>query len=280
MDLTAWQIDKLIRGLHAYRLIRAANGKLLPWKTVHRDLLMSHKTAHKFPEYGRAPEFKEEALRRFALGQSTLQAEKLEDVRLFLMEKGVVKQEELSEEAGFMTEGLALHTHFASDRERSAQRFSALSSSYRATRSSEGRVEDFELRFLPEPVDTLVRAEERLRVTAPGSTPTKYEGKDQNIAGVIIRKGCALITSEYPTLHVFLRGGSRQDLIHYVRVGTDGMQKLDALLLVRSGTATPEVLGHAEGDDMLARYNIVRFSPTSGRTVLPPKKTRGRGQRA
>lgn len=280
MELTAWHIDKLIRGLHAYRLMKAANGKLLPWKTVHRDVLLSHKTAHKFPEYGRAPEFKEEALRRFALGQSTLQAEKLEDVRLFLIDKGVLKQDELSEEVGVMTDGLILHTHLASDPERAAQRFSQLSTSYRAARNNGGRVEDFELLFLPQPVDTLVHAEERFRVIESGSAPTRYEGKDKNVAGVIVRKGCALITSEYPTLHVFLRGGSQQDLIHYVRVGTDGMQKLDALLLVRSGTATPEVLGQAEGDDMLARYNIVRFSPTSARTVLQPKKTRGRGRRA
>ena len=279
MKFTAWQIDKLIRGLHSYRVMKAVNGRLPPWKSVLDHLLLSPGTAHKYPKDGREPEFKEEALRRFAAGSSTLEAVKMADVARFLIAERVLTQGEMSEDGGFMTEGLMLYTHFAADPERAALRFSSLSTTYRATRNNGGRVEDFELLFLPKPVDTLVHAEERFRVIAAGSAPTRYEGKDQNVAGVIVRKGCALITSEYPTLHVFLRGGSQQDLIHYVRVGTDGMQKLDALLLVRSGTATPEVLGHAEGDDMLARYNIVRFSPTSACTVLQLKKTRGRGRR-
>jgi len=280
MKFTAWQIDKLIRGLHSYRVMKAVNGRLPPWKSVLDHLLLSHETAHQYPADGSEPEFREEALRRFAAGTSTLEAAKMADVASFLMAERVLTQGEMSEDAGFMTEGLILHTHFAADPERAALRFSSLSTTYRATRNGEGRVEDFELQFAPQPVETLVHAEERLRVTASGNTPTAYERKDRNIAGVSVRKGYALITSEYPTLHVFLRGGSQRDLIHYVRVGTDGMQKLGALLLVRSGTATPEVLGQAEGDDMLARYNIVRFSPTSARTVLQPKKSRGRGQRA
>lgn len=279
MKFTAWQIDKLIRGLHSYRVMKAANGRLLPWKSVIDHLLMSPATVSSYPADGGDPDFKEEALRRFAAGSSTLEAAKMADVARFLIAEHVLTQDEMSENAGFMTEGLILHTHFAADPERAALRLSSLSTTYRATRNSEGRVEDFELQFAPQPVETFMHAEERLKVSASGSTPTRYEGKDRNIAGVIVRKGCALVTSEYPTLHVFLRGGSQRDLIHYVRVGTDGMQKLDALLLVRSGTATPEVPGHAEGDDMLARYNIVRFTPTSARAVLPPKKTRGRGQR-
>lgn len=276
MKFTAWQIDKLMRGLHAYRVMKAVNGRLLPWKSVLDHLLLSPETAHQYPADGSEPEFKEEPLRRFAVGTSTLEAAKMADVASFLMAERVLTKGELSEDAGFMTEGLILHTHFAADPERAAQRFSSLSTTYRATRNGEGRVEDFELQFAPQPGETLVHAEERLRVTASGSKPTAYEGKDRNIAGVSVRKGYALVTSEYPTLHVFLRGGSQQDLIHYVRVGTDGMQKLDALLLVRSGTATPEVLGPAEGDDMLARYNIVRFSPVTSRKVLASKIKRTR----
>lgn len=279
MKFTAWQIDKLIRGLHAYRVMKAVNGRPPPWKSVLDQLLLSPETVNQYPKDGSEPEFKEEALRRLSVGKSIPDPVKLEDVRRFLVAERVLAAHELNEEAGFMTEGLVLHTQFASDKERSAQRFSELSTSYRATRSSEDRVEDFELRFLSQPVETLVHAEERLRVTASGRASTSYEGKDQNIAGVIVRKGCALITSEYPTLHVFLRGGSQQDLVHYVRVGTDGMQQLDSLLLVRSGTPTPEVLGRVEGDDMLARYNIVRFSPASARTVMQPKTKTGRGRR-
>jgi hypothetical protein len=272
MKFTTWQIDKLIRGLHAYRVMKAANNRLLPWKTVLDHLLLSPETEYQYPEDGSEPEFKEEALRRFAAGTSTLEAAKLADVASFLIAKRVLTQGELSEDAGFMTEGLILHARFAADPVSALLRFSNLTTTYRATRNNGGRVEDFELRFTPHSKMTLMHAEERLRVTASGSTPTTYETKDRNIDGVVVRKGCALITSEYPTLHVFLRSGSQHDLIHYVCVGTDAIQGQSSLLLVRSGAVTPEEPEGVEGDDVLARYNIVRFSPAAARTVLPPRK--------
>ena len=65
MKFTAWQIDKLIRGLHGYRVIRSVNGRPPPWKSVLDHLLLSPETAHQYLEDGSEPEFKEEALRRF-----------------------------------------------------------------------------------------------------------------------------------------------------------------------------------------------------------------------
>jgi hypothetical protein len=273
MNFTLWQIDKLRRGLHAYRVLKAANGHLRPWKAVIDDLLLSPATQSVYPKDGQKPEFREEALRRFAEGGNLLLPDKLADVGRFLVAARVVTPEELEEGADVATDNLLLHRFFAHGAaEQVSSRLAQLSTDYRATQRADGRTHEFVLRLAPQPLDGFVLAEERVRVAAAEAAVSRYDKKDGNVQGASVRKGCALITSQYPTLHIFVRGSSTDDFIHYVRVGTDGMQKLDQLLLVRSGVAAPEIEGHVEGDDLLARYNIVRFKPTTSRPVLPPEK--------
>lgn len=294
MKFTAWQIDKLVRGLHAYRVLKAANGRLLPWKAVHRDLLMAEKTAHSFPEDGGLPEFKEEALRRFAKGESTLQPDKLEDVWLFLIEAGVVGRNELEADAGVNEEALAVHAYLASTSKRGAERLARLVGGFRTLNAGTYETERVELSFIPQPTDNLVGVEERVR--AESATPTRYERKDGGTTSASIRRGFAFTSSPEGTLHIFLRGGSRDDHVHYVSVpdpiGVTSPHDLPYLLRSRSPerlpamnsaaakavfaarglrlspiTSTDEEVGH-----VLEACNILRFMPIDQRrrAVTPP----------
>lgn len=275
MNYTIWQIDKLRRGLHAYRLLMAVNGKLRPWKLAIDDIISSPATSREYSTRLRGKsDFKEEALRRFAEGENLLEATKLDDVARFLVAARVVSAEELADGSDVVSDNLLLQRFFASGTEQVSSRLAQLSTDYQGEQRAGDRSQELWLRLAPQPLSGFVLVEERARTTARDGAASRYDRKDDNIVGSTVRKGCALITSRYPTLHIFMRGSGTDDFIHYVRVGTDGMQKLDQLLLVRSGAATPEIAGHVEGDDLLARYNIVRFKPTTSRPVLPSDKPR------
>jgi len=68
-----------------------------PWKAVLDDLLLSEATAHHYPEDGSFPDFKEEALRRFAAGSSVPSQDKLEDIYSFLVDLKFLSENEMKE---------------------------------------------------------------------------------------------------------------------------------------------------------------------------------------
>ena len=288
MKFTAWQIDKLIRGLHSYRVMKAVNGRLPPWKSVLDYLLLSPETSYQYPKDGSEPEFKEEALRRFAAGTSTLEAAKMADVASFLIAERVLTQGELSDEGGVMTEGLLLHAHLATKSPAGAERLSQLVASYRCSNTGTYETEHLELRFMAQPTENLVGVEEGVTVKAARGTPGK---KDGTKAAGFARKGYGFTSSPHGTFHVFLRGGSPDDHVHYVSV-TDprGPSALSSLpLLLRSGplpripqtTSDPiKALLSARGlnvasmtvtDDqarqVLEASNILSFTPTEERRI-------------
>lgn len=288
MKFTAWQIDKLIRGLHSYRVMKAVNARLAPWKSVLDHLLLSPETAHQYPADGSEPEFKEEALRRFAAGISTLEAAKMADVASFLIAERILTPGELSEDAGFMAEGLILHTYLATKSPAGAERLSQLVASYSCANAGTYETEHLELRFVAQPTENLVGVEECVTVKAARGTPGK---KDVAKAAGFARKGYAFTSSPHGTFHVFLRGGSPDDYVHYVSV-TDprGPSALSSLpLLLRSGplprishtTSDPiKALLSARGlnvasmtvtDDqarqVLEASNILSFTPTDERRI-------------
>jgi hypothetical protein len=93
---TDGQVDRLRARLCAYRAQKGENGRMRPWKAVINDILMSEATQHEYPKDGELPEFKEEALRRFAAGTSVPSQDKLEDIYAFLVDKSFLFEEELT----------------------------------------------------------------------------------------------------------------------------------------------------------------------------------------
>ena len=284
MKFTAWQIDKLIRGLDSYRVMKAANARLLPWKSVLDHLLMSKATASAYPADGGEPDFKEEALRRFAGGRSTLQVDKLEDVRRFLVEAKVLDETSLLEDANGLKEALIVHSFLADESEAGGHFLAGLAKGYRSTRTGTFETEQVELRFVAQPSANLVSVEERL-IAAPTAVP-QWMTKDLKNIESSTRKGYGFTSSTHGTFHVFVRGSSRGDLIHYVTVTSAGGSVIPngaAPLLVRSGPPLyvaegdpfALVLDHVEqtsgetglsrmdtdSDKALDSYNILRFAP-------------------
>ena len=273
MSFSAWQIDKLIRGLHAYRVMKAKDGRLAPWRIVHRDLLLSDKTASDFPEGGGSPSFKEEALRRFANGESTLQPDKLEDVWFFLIDKGVLGRNELEESGGeaLLAEAGQVHARLAAETDEAKEKLRSLAPRYSATRKLSDGAEEIALSFVPQPGGGMLAVTEQMSVVRADGRCSAHERKDGGLAGRYALKGYAFITPGFPTLQVFLRGPAKDDFIHYVRVGNLDAWQLPTLVLVRTGDAP--VVSHTgtEQEQLLARYNILRFSPTEQAVYGNPK---------
>ncbi|KRT56572.1 hypothetical protein [endosymbiont of Ridgeia piscesae] len=130
MKFYDWQIDKIRSRLVAYRYKKGQNGRPRPWKGVLYDILMCPDTSHVFPEDGSLPEFKEEALRRFAAGTSVLTPDKLEDLRVFLVKEHFLKEKELDEAPYDVEEALALHGYLASNSDEARKLLTKLPGSY------------------------------------------------------------------------------------------------------------------------------------------------------
>lgn len=275
MSFSAWQIDKLIRGLHAYRVMKAKDGRLAPWKLVHQDLLFSEKTATEFPKGGAPPSFKEEALRRFANGESTLQPDKLEDVWLFLIDKGVLGRNELEESGGeaLLAEAGQVHARLAAQTDEAKEKLRLLAPRYRATRRMSDGTEEIALSFVSQPGGGMLAVTEQMSVARADGRCSIHERKDGGLAGRYALKGYAFITPGFPTLQVFLRGPAKDDFIHYVRVGNQDAWQLPTLTLVRTGDAPVVTHTGTEQEQIFSRYNILRFSPTEQAGYGNPKIT-------
>ena len=255
MDFNHWQLDRLRRGLNAYRLTKKTGRAPLSWRTVLDHILSSEKTLHDPPltEEDEGP-FKQEALRRFANGQETLQQDKLEDVWLFLIEKGMLGRDELEQTDDFK-EALALHVVLASSSPQGKNVMSSLMTAYSVVNIGSHETEHIELRFHPQTTENLVAVEERVRTV---STHRSFPSKDGGRLAAITRRGYAFTSSKNGTLHIFLRGGSPDDHIHYVSVTAPRVAGSEPLLqpLLRSGP--PQRMFYSPGDpiaELLSRGN-------------------------
>jgi hypothetical protein len=272
MNFTPWQIDKLRRGLHAYRLVKAANGRLPSWRVVHRNLLLAEKTAHSFPDGG-DPHFKEEALRRFAVGESALQPDKLEDVWLFLIEKGVIGRDEIeaADGSGLVNDALRAHDLMASAASSAKERIARLEPVYAASRTDMYRkTEKVELRIVDRLSDTLISVEETTHVLDESR-------RNAAVAGTYVRRGYGFAMSEHPTLHVFLQGASPEDRPHYTEVTALRASEDECLLhLLRTGLVVfPPVASTSNATLALASaMGVLRFEAAKQLVVARKRKTR------
>lgn len=336
MKFTAWQIDMLRRGLQSYRVKEAANGRLPPWKTVHLYILLSDATVSVFPEDGSEPDFKEEALRRFANGGSVLGLDKLEDVRRFLMHEGVLSEEELAEGSGDAAELSALHRYLANDSDSSRRVLERLALDYKAGDEPGHVAEQINLSFMLDPSGTFVRVEERYRRNLQNRDPfgtlagkqkavlSNPEGPDPYLgesalafdpAGLVaeegkravwnpqehdpypgdpvafdpsgmlagdddlenhdplhndrqaetvvfdsIRRGYGFVSTPLDILHVFLRGNSATDRIHYIQVAGAGDWTQVVLMRVGAYRAGRNV-ARARRELTVQDCGIYRFLP-------------------
>ena len=262
MQFNDWQIDKLRRGLHAYRALKAKNNRLPAWKDVLDAILLSPVTAHEYAYSGDEPEFKEEALRRFAAGSSVLQSDKLSDVRRFLVGAGVFTNEEFAEDHDKIGEAAAIHARLANVSQSSVACLRSLEQVYRA--ESRHDPEKIELRFFLDVSGTLLRVEEQCRSVWPdGGFYAELVRKDNYVVSSFIRKGYGFSMTPHNALNIFVRGEDKTDTIHYVRVGprTNRESDDDGLYFVRCGGSSSFFFADDPVDSVLRDFGIVRFVP-------------------
>ena len=113
MAYTEEQIGYLRDALARYRDMEGRNLRPLPWKSVLDRILMADATRHEYPEDGSLPEFKEEALRRFASGTSVLSEDKLDDLRTFFTAEGYLQTRDMEAAGWSLPAALALSALFA-----------------------------------------------------------------------------------------------------------------------------------------------------------------------
>lgn len=254
VNFSQWQIDKLRRGINAYRLLRQVNGRPRPWSAVLDDILLSPVTEHVYPADGDPSPFREEALRRFAIGTSTLEPDKLDDLRRFLVHRSIVSAEELVDDRKELEEALKVHSLLGASHAVSTGLIDALAAQpLISSRAWEGNREAFVVVVIARPEKSLLLVEERQETYALNSdgadASAKPELKD-------LRKGFAFVGSADPTLHIFVRGIAADDLIHYVSVPSHA-----PLSLLRSGSPLPPSLARDGSEAAMLSYNTLAFEP-------------------
>lgn len=261
MNFTAWQIDRLRRGLIAYRVARAANGRLRPWKVVLDDLVLSKETSLSYGKEGQPPSLREEALRRFAKGESVLPAATLDDLRRFLIEARTVKPEEFEVSTDDDAELLALRAFMANTTPEAKDRLRRFAARYAAATEPKNTLEWITLDLAPETSGDLVRVEERYRRLVPEE---QIQGRGTRaLMREAVRRGYGFLSTQLNLLHVFVRGASQRDRIHYVEIA--GLSDFASPLLHRVGALAPGYVERPEGGAILKKHdlNVYAFNPES-----------------
>lgn len=272
MKFAEWQIDKIRSRLVAYRYKKGQNGRPRPWKGVLYDILMCPDTAHVFPEDGSHPEFKEEALRRFAAGTSILTPDKLEDLRVLLTKESFIKPKELEEAPYDIEEALALHGYLGSGSEDARDFPTKLPGSYVAefrTKAIRDRVtlkitldesgeflhvEDSHERIL-NPKAGLFVEEDSFSSQARFSRKDNYKSFDQK------RTGFGFVCTEANVLHLFLWGPVQKDLVSCVQVQPLKLSSQEPTFkLLRNGASLPSKYLSDESSNLPAYcHDVFRF---------------------
>lgn len=224
MNFNNWQIDKLRRGLQSYRLLKGTNGKLVPWCDVVDAILFSDATRMQHPASGEQADMplKEEALRRFANGQSTLEPGKLADVMRFLISVRVLTEEEMRDGGQLIADAVAVRTVLANTTPAGVRRLTLFAPHYRSRGTGRGAAhEEIELRVVDRADDGLIYVEEQRRHIPAGDR--HLQPKDR-VSASFVRKGFAIAMTERAALNIFLHGPTREDLVHYVEISSRALK--------------------------------------------------------
>jgi hypothetical protein len=220
MEFTERQLGRLRRALNDYRVIKGREGRLMPWKAVLNRLLMSGVTAHQYDADGNEPEFKEEALRRFATGMSTLQRDKLEDLWKFLVDQRMIAANELDGEGDDLRDFLGLHAFLANTSPDAIGYLAEISGKRRAARHYLREDVAVELTIILDASKTFARVEEilNIRMRPQGKKGEAFFAREHGERQRAVRTGYAFMSASEGHLHIFLRSGNLDDRVTYLQI--------------------------------------------------------------
>lgn len=261
MTFTDWEIDAIRRGLNAYRIAKARNGRLLPWKALTHAILMSEVTEHAYPEDGDEPEFKEEALRRFANGSQVLQPDKLADLQAFLIHHRMLSEDEFGKESSLMAEAKSVQSLLGADDARIY--ISSMREFYRTSRTLDEHTEiAIELRIVPQPDDELFMVEETvIRTQRDPSSELAYSAKDKFLVMKMVRRGYGVLVTRGQLAHIVLHDYQDSERIHLVELMPPAGERFPHMILARLGQAPAMPQDRSDREPAFSDYNIFRFEP-------------------
>ena len=261
MKFTAWQIDRLRRALHNYRISMGRNGQVLSWKVVLDRLLLCPATVHAYPEHGAEPDFKEEALRRFAARTSTLQPDKLQDLKQFLIAEKFLREDELDGGPDTLRGLLVAQSYLASRTAEAGLSLDLAEGLYRAAREGDPLRHDVRLSIAREPAEWLVRVEEEVEMPIQKGRSDLHKRPLDKFAVRQKRSGYGFASTPLHLLHIFLTGDSEAIEVSYVQVAPTDLDRRE-LHLLRSGMHDINVEQGRDVGSVFAR-NVFAFVEAS-----------------
>ena len=250
MDFDDWQVDRLRTALNSYCALKASNGRLLPWKTVYGNILAWQlRRLDRYPKK-RHPDFREEAIRRFAIGIHKFQDDKLDDLMHFLVEARLITSQDMNKNELVAARGLAVHDALANKH----ANLDRLGVSRSAQRVVDELTESVELRVVKQPFGSLSYVEERCRVFEAGPSVPQPGRRDAGLVAQFVRKGFAVGFTQACAINVFVWGPNDVDHRHYLQV--QGAEPMTSLSLLCTGDMN-EATGRPRSAEILIFERLV-----------------------
>jgi hypothetical protein len=224
MEFPIWKIDKLRQGLSDYQALKGRN-KPLSYRRVAQEIFDSPAIYREDSPSGSSSDFnledddkeiKGEALRKFANRETILQDWKLQDLQKFLIYEGIFEESDFKDEPQELGEIMGVYRYLANDDRRLRDLMDRMPNIFIYS-DSDGKqlVETIELFFYPESWGAAFRVEEKYSLR---SYSESFDKDSKKVAPPEIRRGYAFRSTRFDSLHIFLRGGSAADKIHYVEL--------------------------------------------------------------
>ena len=260
---SAWKADKIRVRLNNYRIVNRTGDNLLPISAVLDRMLGSPKLSD-FPRTrSGALDIDDEWMRRFTVGKSGLIFERVDALRLFLIDEGFLTNEELVEDD--YGEMLAIYGYLANNSPRVQAIVERLPEPYVIASSVSYDEDVIILEFGKIETGSLLLVEEShaVEVRALKGMPGVKDWKRKRL-----RKGYAFFSTRMNLLHVFLCGSTPLDRVNYFQVEAYVLPEgSPELFLIRVGlpsrNADSVFRGPAfrGGKSTLESCNIRKFGP-------------------
>lgn len=258
---SGWQMERIRRRLNNYRDKERIGKRPLPISGVLDNMVARLCVDEALVSESQIRSIDNETMRRFCEGAQALQPKRLEFVKQFLILEGMLDEAELTDDGGDQGELFALHSYLA-DVSPSAK--ASLAELYDFYASNVGEVADavtIELMLHPDPSGSFFRAEEHfVQRGAPAATARMRHDSTPRLNG--FRKGYGFLSTDASLLHVFLRGASARDRVHYIEQPLASSRLAPFLFRAGGQLIDPAPLGEDQEQDVaLAGRSVYRFGP-------------------
>lgn len=257
MDFDSWQIDRIRVALNNYRLFNGRNGQLRSWQGVCDDLVLEDRKNSKTPRRKALPDFRGEALRRFANGTQVLEVDRLRYLREFLIRERFLAEDEMQEAPEEIRGLLIAQNYIASQSVTAALTLEKLEGLYVTTARMQHPVKEIQLTFTRAESRLFARADEESIVLRHPAMSGNLHRKLDRVSVRELRRGLAFATTTADTLHVYLVGATKAVEVTYTQITAGETLQPEALMLLRSGGEASPLMPLSEAAPISTRSAFV-----------------------